>query len=298
MNIITKFGDYIQSLKINELIETRIWAPLVTFFQAGSSLEFLRNLVYLAVILCACGIVARLFLGKASGFSQAMIACQSIQFTYLIIIFLYLLLPALRTQIYPMPFTTVTKDQFQLWELMNAPNEVLADGMVQLAALSLIVNVLEEHLPKAKKLLPWFMWRVVSATLSIAVYSFLFLVMNAAFADLPKWVGLLVVLGFWALVILVGIARGLMNVAMASVPKFVDSLYTFFYSRDKDKDKDKGPGKVLTKSIFSAIAFLMVVLVMNRESIGVFLFTGLPLLSFFAAGLVVLVTMLLFVNVF
>lgn len=298
MNIITKFADYIQSLKFMELIQERFLQPFITFAQSETSVEFLRNLIYLAVILCAFGILARLFLGKASGFSQAMAACQSIQFTYLTAIGLYLLLPVLRNQIYPLPFIEVSMARFQLWELMNAPSEVLTGGMVQLSLLALIVNVLEENLPKPKKLLPWLLWRVISALLAIAVYSFLFLVLNAAFANLLTGVGLVLVLILWGTVILVGVIRALMNIALARVPKFLDSVYTFFYSRDKDKDKDKGPGKVLTKSIFSAIAFLLVVLVMNREEIGTFVFTELSLLSFGAAAFVVLLTMLLFVKIF
>lgn len=302
MNFINNIIEYFKSLKIEELIKTRVLDPLTTFVQAEGSADFLRNLIYFAVILCACGILVRLFLGKSSGFAQAMAACQSIQFTYLMVIALYLLLPALRTQIFPLPFLSVTSEQYQLWELMVAPNEVLTDGIFRLAVLSLIVNLLEDNLPKAKKLIPWLLWRGVSALLSIAVYSFLLMVLDAAFADVPSWIGPVVVLILWSFVILVGIIRGLMNIALASVPKVLESVYTFFYSRDKKKEKDKevdkGPGKVLTKSIFSAIAFLVVVLILNRQSIGVFMFAELSLFSFLVATVVVLVTMNLFVHIF
>ncbi|MBR2047721.1 MAG: hypothetical protein IJ960_03905 [Oscillospiraceae bacterium] len=298
LTFISRITEYFKSLNVEELINDRLIDPLTTFLQSGIADGFLRNLFWMALVLCAFGITARLFLGKGSGFSQAISACMSIQFTYLFAIGLYVLLPVLRTKMAALPFVEVSSVEFHLWELINAPNGILIGGMVRLALLSLVVNLLEERMPGAKKLLPWLLCRVVNAVLSIAVYSFLCLLLESAFPWFFDAAGALMVLAVWGLIILVGLIRGLMNVALATVPKMIEKVYTFFYSREKDKDKDKGPGKVITKSIYSALAFLVVVLILNRESVGVFSFSDFSVLSLVSATVIVIVTTKLFASLF
>ena len=298
LTFISRITEYFKSLNVEDLINTRFLDPLLSFLQSGTAEGFLRELFWMALVLCAFGVLSRLFLGKGSGFSQAITDSMSVQFTYLFAIALYVLLPVLRTSMQALPFVEVSSQQFHLWELINAPNAILIGGMVRLALLSLVVNLLEERMPAAKKLLPWLLYRMVNAVLSLAVYSFLCLLLDAAFPSIFGAVGAIITLAVWGLIILVGIVRGLMNIAMAAVPKMVDKIYTFFYSRDKDKDKDKGPGKVITKSIYSALAFLLVVLILNRESVGVFAFSAFSILGLVGAAVIVLVTMKLFASIF
>lgn len=294
LTFISRITEYFKSLNMEELFNERFLDPLLSLFQSDVAEGFLRELFWIALVLCAFGILSRLFLGKGSGFSQAITAAMSVQFTYLFAICLYVLLPVLRTSMQALPFVEVSSQEFHLWELINAPNGILIGGMVKLALLSLVVNLLEERMPAAKKLLGWLVYRVVNAVLSLAVYSFLCLLLEAAFPSVFGAVGALITLILWGLIVLVGVVRGLMNIAMAAVPKMIDTVYTFFYSRDKDK----GPGKVITKSIYSSLAFLVVVLILNREAVGAFAFSAFSIVGLVGATVIVLVTMKLFASIF
>lgn len=286
LNLSFQVGDFFQFLN------DRLLLPLVELLHFDRAGSYLENLLWLALALWILGVGGRLLWGKDSGFSRIVLACLSIQFTYLLAIGLYALIPALRFELQALPFVSISRHQFQLMELDQISADALSGGIIRLALLSGLVILVEDRMPKGKKLLSWLALRAVNGMLSIGIYSFLTLLLGSCCPGFFGTPALAVVLAVAGSVILLGIIRCLLNIAMNAVPKLIDKLYSFFYSREK------GLGKGITRTVYSALGFLLVVLLLNREGIGCFPFEALSVLPLLGAGGILLLTTRLFERFF
>ena len=249
-------------------------------------LTVLRTTLIFAVSAFAAGAVLRLIFGKQAKVTRAVSASLSILLIYLAAVLLYLFLPNYRAELASLPFITVDAQKLVLWQLSGLSEELLYGSMLRLAILAFLVNLLETLLPDGKKFVSWYLWRCLTALLSLALYR---LVCGLAEQYVPELLTLWakpIILGFWALILLSGILKVLLTVVLTVVNPIIGALYAFFFSNLL--------GRQFSKSILTTLILMGLIGGLNRLGFSQFAFSDFSLVSYGPACLILVLTLYLF----
>lgn len=239
-----------------------------------------------AVLIFAIGAIFRGIFGKGSAINRAVSATLSILMVYLAMILLYLFVPDLRGTVNQLPFLTVTADQVQLWDISALSNEALYASLVKMGILAILVNLLESLLPHGKKFFSWYVWRCVTVLAGLFLYIVACGAINALVPQVfGQWAGY-VLIGFWAMILLIGIVKVLLSVVLTVVNPVVGALYTFFFSNIV--------GKQFTKSILTTVLMALIVAGLNNAGLTQFSFSDFSLATYGPTCIIVVVVLYLF----
>lgn len=261
--------------------------PAVGEFAA--SIDWMAVLKTSAIIIAAfliLGGIFRLLFGKGSKTSRAVSACLSIGLVYLAAILLYVFVPELRSSVSQLPFITVTQDHFLLWDLRLLGEELLYPSLLRLALLAFLVNLLETILPEGKKFITWYLWRTVTVLASLAAYVG---VNHLAAMFVPQIFGVwakYIILGFWAVILLSGLMKGLLAVILTVVNPIIGAIYTFFFVSKL--------GSQCSKSILTTLLCAAVFALLNNAGINQFAFADFSLTAYGPICVVLVVMLYLF----
>ena len=239
-------------LRLREFMDSLYWG------------DFLWNMAAFCVVFFACGTVMRLIFGKGSGFTQSATVCLSMQFTYLLVIGMYALLPFLRGRMGELPFLLVDSWQLELINIVQCSDATLENGMVRLAILTWITSVLDTHLPRPEKRRNRLLLRFGSTLLAVAVYSFVCLLIQSACPQIFGFWGMVVIVGGCCLILLIGVLHLLLKLVMADAGKGLGGVYRFFYTQPT--------GRQILFGMLTMGMFLASMLVLNRDGVGTFAF--------------------------
>lgn len=249
-------------------------------------LDILKAALLVFAAICIIGGVLRLIFGKGSSLVRSVSACVSIAMVYLTTILIYVFVPSLRGGLTSLPFISVTSDAFYLWDIANLSNGSLYPALLQLFILAFLVNLLETLLPQGKKLVSWYLWRMLTVVAALGLYGGVStLIHNFAPEVYGSWAGP-VLLGLWFVIALSGIAKLILTVALAAVNPVVAAVYAFFFSNLF--------GKQFTKSILTTLLLVLVFVGLYRFGFLGFVFTGFSLAAYAPTCLIALVALYLF----
>lgn len=249
-------------------------------------LSIAKAAFYLAAAVCILGCVLRLIFGRGSSLVRSVSACISLVLVYIAGILIFKFLPILRGSVAGLPFITITPDGFYLWDVLSLSTPSLCPSLLQLFLLAFLVNLLESVLPHGQKLVSWYFLRLLTVGATLALYSLISgLVWSFAPEIYGAWAGPILV-GLWACIGLLGIAKVLMALAVAAINPVLGALFAFFFSNIF--------GKQFTKAILTSVLMVTILAVLYETGFTGFVFDSFTLPSYGPSCLIAIASLYLF----
>lgn len=262
-----------------------IQQPLPSLIHSVNWLHILTNAFLIACAVCIIGCVLRLIFGGGSRTVCAVSAFVNLVFTYLVIIVMYALIPNARDTASVLPFASVTKDTFCLWDIQTLSTSQLLPALLQLFILSFLLNLSETLLfrhSKKKSLL----YRLLNVIFCLICYIGLSgFIRSFAPQVFGQWAGY-ILFGIVGMILLIYILRVLLTVALTVVNPIVGALYAFFFSNIF--------GRQFTKAILTTLLSVILLVILQHMGVSAFAFEALSLASAVPTCLIALLTMYLF----
>ena len=243
--------------------------PAGSFFSEGT----FAGLVLMAVAASILGGMLRLIFGRGSGAVKAVSGFIAVVFLYLITAVFPVKIPGLRTLLPPLPFARISREGFALLPLTGLPADSLSAEFLRMFCLAFFVNLTEDLMPKGKKFLNWFFFRLISVSAALALY---WMVCFLSGRYCPELFGLWakpVLIGFWLLIGILALSKWMLALTAASVNPLLGLLFAFFFSGRS--------GVQFTKAIGTTLLSAAAIVVLGRIGFTGFVFSGF---SMFAWG--------------
>lgn len=248
--------------------------------------SLIRTALMLSAVAFAAGAVLRLCFGKQAKVTRAVSASLSIVLVYLTAVLLYLLLPDSRAELAALPFLTVDSQRFALWQISGLSEGLLYSALLRLFLLAFLVNLLDTLFPQGDRFLSWYLWRSATALAGLGLYLLACgLLTEYAPGLLTVWAKT-AVLGFWALILMSGIAKLLMTLILTAVNPIIGGLYAFFFSSPV--------GSHFSRALLTTLILVALLSVLNRMGFSQFAFSDFSLLSYGPVCLICAGTLYLF----
>lgn len=259
--------------------------PVLSEILSGDPMSVLKVIAICIAAFLLIGWIIRAIFGKSSPLVRATSSCITVVMVYLAAILFYLI-PGIRELVPDLPCLTVTKDAFYLWNPTELASSALFPNLLRLFVLALIANMIDCHLPSAKTMLSWYIVRMTGVWV---VGTFYMLICWAADTWAPRIFGDLaqpVFLFIWGFILLTGLIRWLMTLVLTAMNPVVGVLYGIFFLNPA--------GQQLSKSIFTTLLILAVIVFLCSCGLGSFSFAGFSLAVYAPACLAGTVLMYLF----
>ena len=257
-----------------------------SFFPDANTDHLVHMILAMAVGCCILGGLIRFLSGPESAVSKAISACIHIFFLYLIVIAVFALVPAFRSLLPPLPFLSVDGTSFSLWALSGLSSEAFFSALLRLFVLAVLVNLLEEFIPKGSKFLHWYFFRLITACAALGLY-----IGICALSDryapnfFGSWSGTILI-SFWLLIGILGLSKGMLILVAAVVNPILGVLFAFFFSNVV--------GKQFTKSIGTCLLAIALIYALQAEGVQGFVFSDFSLSTYGLCLLFVSVLLYLF----
>lgn len=219
-------------------------------------LKFLGILVFGILLLSSLN---RFLFGKEAQLNQAVASAMEILCVYVINTVIYALGLQLQQFITPLPFVTMVEDYLVLYPILSAEFTDICHHVLKLLIIAFLVNLINGFVPKGEHVLTWFLLRLVTVILSVAV---IFVAERALNTYLPQGlyeIAPTVLLCCLVALILLGSLKVFVGAAMAFLDPIVAALYTFFFSTFI--------GRALAKAMVSTA--LLTALVVALDYLGI-----------------------------
>ncbi len=234
----------------------------------------------------AVGAVIRAIFGRGSSLTRSVSATLNILLIYLSAIVLYYYFPALRSMLNTLPFITITPEHFFVWDISGISDSVFYPALLQMAVLAFFVNTLEAYLPRGKKILTWYLYRMVTGLGAFALYSgFGYLVTAIAPEIYGSWAKT-IILGFWGLIILIALLKLILSAILTVVNPILGACYAFFFSSNM--------GKQFSKAILTTVFMVLIVYYLNQTAFTSVEFSSLSLAAYGPTSIIILIALYLF----
>lgn len=220
--------------------------------------KFLGILIFGILLISS---LTRFLFGKKAQINLAVTSAMEILCVYIINTVVFALGLQLQQFLTPLPFVTLVEDYLLLYPILSAEFLGICQHVLKLLIIAFLVNLLNEFIPKGKRVITWFILRFLTVALSVAVIYFADLALNTflpqGFADIAPTVLLCALVAL----ILLGSLKVFVGAAMAFLDPIVAALYTFFFSNFI--------GRALAKAMVSTVLLTGLVVALDYLQITV-----------------------------
>ncbi len=172
----------------------------------------------------------RFIFGKKAQLNHAVSSAVEILGLYVINIVIYSLGLHWKLFLSPLPFMSIEGDYLHIMPILSTDFSLVCEQVLKVVIIAFLVNFLEGVMPKGKKLLSWYFFRLLTVVLAVGA-NYLVDVLITAF--LPETVFAMaetVLLLLLVALILLGSLKFLTGIALAFLDPIIGALYTFFFS--------------------------------------------------------------------
>lgn len=229
---------------------------LQAVFPAGfDTYAYIHFVAILLIGSLVIGLIGRFAFGKRSSLNHSVSSAIGILFMYAISVVISAFCTPLASFLSPLPFVEVGGDNLYVFPILNSNFVSVCSQLLGMVVLSFIINLLDSYLPNGKNFFGWLFRNIAVIALGFICHglvSYLF----AAFAPqvLQEWAPI-VLLGILAFLLLLSILKALLGVALTAVNPVIAAIYAFFFANKI--------GRLLTKSVLTAILLILIVTVLN-----------------------------------
>ena len=222
--------------------------------------SFLATVIVLLLGSLLMSILSRFIFGKKSNVSSAVSSAIGILFIYAVTVVLRSTGIVNEQYIAPLPFIDIRDNTLSLFRFAGADYTAICSNLLSMVILAFTVNLADSWLPKGKKIITWFFFRLLTVVIAYGLH----LVVVGLFTKyLPE--GLVVyaptvLLALLIIMLLTGALKILVGAVLVTVNPIIGGLYTFFFATVI--------GKMVSKATLTAALLSGLVLVLNYLGIA------------------------------
>lgn len=208
---------------INEFIqEAQLHADTIL-----SYLKFLGILVFGILLLSS---LFHFIFGKKAQLNHAVSATVEILCLYVINIVIYSLGLHWELFLSPLPFISIEGDYMHVMPILSTDFHLVCEQVLKVVMIAFFVNLLESIMPKGKRLLSWYFFRLLTVVLAVGANYLVDMLITAFVPETVFAMAETVLLLLLVVLILLGSLKVLVGVTLAFLDPIVSALYTFFFS--------------------------------------------------------------------
>ncbi len=200
----------------------------------------------------------RFIFGKKAQLNHAVSSAVEILCLYILNIIVYSLGLHWTLFLSPLPFISIEGDYLHIMPILSTDFHLVCQQVLKVVIIAFLVNLLDDIMPKGKRLLSWYFFRLVTVVLAVAANYFADLLIAAFLPEQVFAMAETVLLCLLLALILLGSLKLLTGLVLAFLDPLVGALYTFFFSNFI--------GRQLAKSLVSTA--LITALVVLLEKLG------------------------------
>ncbi len=177
------------------------------------------------------GSLFRFIFGKKAQLNHAVSSAVEILCLYIINIVIYSL--GIRWELFlkPLPFISIEGDYLHIMPILSTDFHLVCEQVLKVVIIAFLVNLLEDVMPKGKKLLSWYFFRLVTVVLAVAANYAADLLISAFLPAEVFAMAETVLLCLLLALILLGSLKMLTGLVLSFLDPIVGALYTFFFSK-------------------------------------------------------------------
>lgn len=251
----------------------KITSWLQSLLPAGFNLsKYFQFVLILAVGMLIISVLGRVIFGKRSSLNYAVSSSVAILLMYVVNVVVYSLGLKWGALLSPLPFVSIQGDYLVLFNVLHGSFKGICSNILSLLILAFVMNLIQTVLPKGKKVLSWYFWRLLAVVLAfIAMYFVNMLVNNVVPAVITQNAPVVLLILLLA-ALLLGALKLLVGGLLAFINPLLALLYTFFFSNVV--------GKQLSKAILTTALLTALVCLLNYLQIGSIFIAGSALLAY------------------
>lgn len=224
-----------------------------------SAMQYLKFIAILVLGVLLISSLSRFLLGKKAQITQAVASAVEIFFVYVVAIVIYALGIGLQIFLSPLPFVTMAEDYLVIYPILDADLPSICDQSVYLLLIAFLVNLVNSLLPQGKRLIPWFLLRILTVVASIAlIYGADLLIQQYVPREIMEN-GPMILLAVLLALILLGSLKVPVGGAIAFLNPIFAALYTFFFANII--------GRALAKALLTSMLIIGLVYALNALEI-------------------------------
>ena len=172
----------------------------------------------------------RFIFGKKAQLNHAVSSAVEILCLYVINIVIYSLGLHWELFLSPLPFISIEGDFLHVMNILNTDFHMVCEQMLKIVIIAFLVNILTDIMPKGKKLLSWYFFRLLTVVLAVGVNYVADLLISAFLPDTVFAMAETALLLLLVALILLGSLKLLTGIVLAFLDPVIGALYTFFFS--------------------------------------------------------------------
>lgn len=264
-----------QAGQISTELLTHVGELKVTVLQYG---KFLGILIFGILLITS---LTRFLFGKKNQINLAVTSAMEILCVYVINTVIFALGLQLQQFITPLPFVTMVEDYLILYPILSAEFMDICHHVLKLLIIAFLVNLINEFVPMGKHMLTWFLLRILTVVMAVAVIYFAEMGLNTFLPQGLYDIAPTVLLCCLVALVLLGSLKVIVGAAMAFLDPIIAALYTFFFSTFI--------GRALAKAMVSTALLTGLVVALDYLNISVVLIAVSALTAYLPLLLIVLV---------
>lgn len=225
--------------------------------------------------------MARFLFGKKAQINQAISSAVEIFCVYVINVVVYALGLHLQEFLTPLPFVAMVEDYLVLYPILSADFLDICHHVLKMLIIAFLVNLLNSIIPEGKHLISWFLLRLITVVVSVAVIYLTELLLNTYIPEGLADIAPTVLLCSLVLLILLGSLKVIVGAVLAFLDPIVAALYTFFFSNII--------GRSLAKAMVTTALLTGIIALLDTLNISVVLIAASALTAYIPLLLIILV---------
>lgn len=225
--------------------------------------------------------LTRFLFGKKAQINKAVTSAVEIFCVYVINVVIYALGLRLQEFLTPLPFVAMVEDYLVIYPILSAEFVDICHHVLKLLIIAFLVNLLNEFVPEGKHIVTWFLLRLITVVVSVAVIYGAELLLNTYIPQGLAEIAPTVLLCCLVALILLGAMKVLVGAALAFLDPIIAALYTFFFSNFI--------GRSLAKAMVSTALLTGVIVLLDVLDISVVLIAASALTAYIPLLLIVVV---------
>ena len=222
--------------------------------------SFLATVLILLVGSLLLGILGRFVFGKRSNVSSAISSAIGILFIYAVTVVLRSTGAVPDNYIAPLPFISMQADTLSLFHFKGADYTAICSNLLSMVVLAFTVNLADSWLPKGKRLLTWFFFRILTVAIAYGLHLAVVWLFTRYLPEGLVVYAPTVLLALLVIMLLTGVLKVLVGAVLVTVNPIIGGLYTFFFATII--------GKMVSKAMLTALLLALMVLALNYVGIA------------------------------
>ena len=214
---------------------------------------FWKSVAILMIAPIVLALIGRFVFGKKSILCCAVSSVIGILFVYALTIVLANSGTAFQKLIAPLPFVSFHDDSMVLFSFQS-DYTLVCTQVLSMIILSFLMNLVDNWLPKGKRLFTWFFFRCLGVIVALVLHVIVSYLFTTYLPEGLVTYAPTILLGILAIMLLTGALKFLVGLILTSVNPLVAALYTFFFANVVGKHVTKA---VVTTGILAGLVMLL-----------------------------------------